>query len=370
MIVMRDGNIIEARVAEISDTEIRYRRFSHLDGPVIVVSRANVLSIRYQNGTIEVITAGTATDQGTVQPESISSLQPEDVSSSAISTQQDTRDLSIVPVLGQPNILQQALNLLPAIPISGQTLKFQFGGEAWLATLNGRNLFTGYLTLRENDEGVIVLTLQQTHTFGLRWMQTPGAEIVLEYTRGPPTSLKFISRSQGDREGRERRERGGRTREGEDGEDSDIGKAYMNSLGLTIGTALPAPALIGTLNGTIAPFRNTFFELGLEMGGITGQSSMSHFSLYPHGRFNVFVPFSSKSGWYAGAGCGYAYVNYDIHDEFKVSGGFFLADFSTGFIFSGFTFSYSLRTNFSTANSKFSMGYLYRFNKKENNYEN
>jgi len=55
LIILRDGNVIEARVIEISPTEIRYRRINHLDGPVIVILRTDVLSIRYENGMIEII---------------------------------------------------------------------------------------------------------------------------------------------------------------------------------------------------------------------------------------------------------------------------------------------------------------------------
>jgi len=55
LIILRDGNTIEARVLEISPTEIRYKRFDHLDGPTIVIMAVNVLSIRYENGRTEII---------------------------------------------------------------------------------------------------------------------------------------------------------------------------------------------------------------------------------------------------------------------------------------------------------------------------
>ena len=58
LIILKDRNIIEAKVTEISQTEIRYKRFNHLDGSVIVVPAANVLSIRYENGTTEIINSG------------------------------------------------------------------------------------------------------------------------------------------------------------------------------------------------------------------------------------------------------------------------------------------------------------------------
>jgi hypothetical protein len=56
LIILRDGNIIEARVLEISQTDIRYKRFEHLEGPTIVIPTSNVRSIRYENGTSEIIT--------------------------------------------------------------------------------------------------------------------------------------------------------------------------------------------------------------------------------------------------------------------------------------------------------------------------
>ena len=69
LIVMRDGNIIEAKVTEISSSEIRYKRYDHLDGPTVVVPAANVLSIRYENGKVEAVNAAPipATGQQTPQ---------------------------------------------------------------------------------------------------------------------------------------------------------------------------------------------------------------------------------------------------------------------------------------------------------------
>jgi hypothetical protein len=63
MIVLKDGNMIEAKVVEISLTEIRYKRFEYLDGPTIVIPAINVLSIKYENGTYEIINAGAVPQQ-------------------------------------------------------------------------------------------------------------------------------------------------------------------------------------------------------------------------------------------------------------------------------------------------------------------
>jgi len=401
LIILRDGNVIEGKVAEISPSEIRYRRLNHLDGPMIVIPRTQVMSIRYQNGTVEVmntgtVTAGTATapataparQQVSTQSDNVQSMQPNEIHS------ETSRDTDSVPVLGPPNVFQLALNLLPAIPIAGNNLKFEFGGDAWLATVNGRNLFTGYLTLKENDEGSIIITLQQTHSYGIRWMKTPGAEIVLEYNRGPPSSLKFVSRSRGESGNRrESRSRENRESVSEDVTSMEItpakklpaSAAYLNSIGGSLGTTyLTAPLLICTLHGTYSPFRNSFIEMGIDFGWLTGMlhrySIKKHFSIYPHIRYAFYLPIDKDSGWFLGAGCGVAYTEYSssASKTYDVSDFSFLFDFSTGFMARGFTISYSLRTNFQNSsdrsfldyfynggiNGKLSVGYLYRFKGK------
>jgi len=69
LIILRDGNIIEAQVMEISPTDIRYKRSEHLDGPTIVIPVANVLSIRYENGMSESIAVPPVSAQINTQAE-------------------------------------------------------------------------------------------------------------------------------------------------------------------------------------------------------------------------------------------------------------------------------------------------------------
>jgi hypothetical protein len=70
LLVLRDGNIIEAKVIELSPSEIKYKRFEHLDGPTIVIPANNVLSIRYENGKVETINAAPIAGQKDSQAES------------------------------------------------------------------------------------------------------------------------------------------------------------------------------------------------------------------------------------------------------------------------------------------------------------
>ena len=103
LIVLKSGNIIEVKVMEISPTEIRYKRFDHLDGPVIVIPVVDVLSIRYENGRVDIISQVTTDRQGSVQPgggDSPGKYQP-----------------------GPVSPLQSILNLMPAVRVAGNNLK-------------------------------------------------------------------------------------------------------------------------------------------------------------------------------------------------------------------------------------------------------
>jgi hypothetical protein len=118
--------------------------------------------------------------------------------------------------LGTPTPLQRILNDLPAIPIAGRNLKFQFGGTTWIATVNGENVLAG--TVESVDiNGGSILTLKQTHVWAAAagravggmlggalggaigsvaniWVATPGPEIVLDYnSAGPRTSFSLAS---------------------------------------------------------------------------------------------------------------------------------------------------------------------------------
>ena len=128
------------------------------------------------------------------------------------------------PALGTATPLQNVLNAMPAIPIAGNNLKFQFGGDVWIATVNGENFSAGTIVVEDTDTGSI-LTLKQTHIWpgavgktagrvasvipgggavggalnaagtiagAAGAVEASGPEIVLEYKSGPPAKLIFV----------------------------------------------------------------------------------------------------------------------------------------------------------------------------------
>jgi len=114
------------------------------------------------------------------------------------------------PVLGVPTDLQQILNKFDPIPLLGNTVKFDFGGDSWIARVNGENFMAGSCVSENTGDGSI-LTLKQTHVWGGSaankapglagsiagnvtqvmggWVKMSGPDIVLEYKAGPPPSL-------------------------------------------------------------------------------------------------------------------------------------------------------------------------------------
>ncbi|WP_461255310.1 hypothetical protein [Treponema sp. R80B11-R83G3] len=142
----------------------------------------------------------------------------------------------------------------------------------------------------------------------------------------------------------------------------------LKLIGASVGTSFAAPLAIVTLHGTLAPFDDSFFDLGVDAGfGILGVDDVEYFSVYPYVNFALFTPFErsegeKRGGYYAGAGIGVMFANY----TYKVAGAIWDTAFAVNIViglnlFEMFDISYTLRTNFTSADNKLSIGYVYRF---------
>jgi hypothetical protein len=146
-------------------------------------------------------------------------------SSRGTASQNQPREQNSVPQLGEPSLLQIVLNSLPAVPIGGKNLNFEFGGDTWIAKANGQNFLAGNCIFEENVDGYI-LTLTTTNvwsgaveevidllqTIGVplgpaatplrtaarlaamvaKWVPLKGSAIILEYSEGPPAKMTFV----------------------------------------------------------------------------------------------------------------------------------------------------------------------------------
>lgn len=53
IIVTRQSERIDAKVTEVTENEVRYKKTSNPDGPVFVLSKSNIVSIIYANGEVQ-----------------------------------------------------------------------------------------------------------------------------------------------------------------------------------------------------------------------------------------------------------------------------------------------------------------------------
>jgi len=133
------------------------------------------------------------------------------------------------------------------------------------------------------------------------------------------------------------------------------------TLGTSVGTSFTAPWVVGTVRGTLAPFKYSFLEFGLDFGLISGIKDVDYYSLYPFIHYDVFLPFRKSGGWYAGVGGGYMLGEFTFPTG-KVNENIFAFDFTSGVnIGNVLDISYTLRTDFKSAGHKVAVGYTYRF---------
>jgi len=134
------------------------------------------------------------------------------------------------------------------------------------------------------------------------------------------------------------------------------------SVGVSVGTSFAAPWAIGTIHGTIAPFRNSFFEMGIDYGMISRVEDVEqYYSLYPFIHAACFLPFKKGGGWYIGAGGGYMLGEYTF-PEGTIPVNIFAVDAIAGVNIGNFLdVSYTARSNFKSVNHKLAVGYTFRF---------
>lgn len=56
-IITRSGQMIPAKVSEVTQTEVKYRKPSNPDGPLYVMDKSDVVVIEYKNGSRDVFSA-------------------------------------------------------------------------------------------------------------------------------------------------------------------------------------------------------------------------------------------------------------------------------------------------------------------------
>jgi hypothetical protein len=133
------------------------------------------------------------------------------------------------------------------------------------------------------------------------------------------------------------------------------------TIGASVGSSFIDPWVIGTARGTLAPFKYSFLELGLDLGLVSGKPDVGYYSLCPFVHIAYYQPIGERFGLYAGGGGGYFWGKYRF-PEADITKSIVAFDAVAGInILDMFDFSYTLRTDFKNISNKISFGYTYRF---------
>lgn len=62
VVVLKDGTSIIAKVTEINKEDVKYKKYSNLNGPTYTISKFDVFSINYENGEKEVFSTNTVSN--------------------------------------------------------------------------------------------------------------------------------------------------------------------------------------------------------------------------------------------------------------------------------------------------------------------
>lgn len=54
IITTKDGKDIQAKILEVNPSDVKYKKFDNLDGPVFTILKSEILLVRYENGENEV----------------------------------------------------------------------------------------------------------------------------------------------------------------------------------------------------------------------------------------------------------------------------------------------------------------------------
>ena len=145
-------------------------------------------------------------------------------------------------------------------------------------------------------------------------------------------------------------------------------QAFLDTIGISIGTSFSTPLLIVTVHGTYGFAPNWFIGGDIDLGLIPVAIDDAepfyyerYFSLCFFANIGYFVPFRTSGGWYMSLGVGYFLSRHTFSDG-RASFGTFVLDLGTGFIIGDqVILSYTLRTNFSGVTNKLSIGLIHRF---------
>ena len=134
-----------------------------------------------------------------------------------------------------------------------------------------------------------------------------------------------------------------------------------NTIGASIGTAFTDPLVVVSLHGSFSPFRNLYFQLGLDLGFISKYKDVNSFLyLYPFVNAGAFIPVHRNFAFLAALGMGYMYSTHSFF-EGQINQHVLALNVNIGLhIWNMINISYTLKTEFKSVSNLLSISYVYR----------
>jgi len=162
-LLFRNGGNMTVEIIEKTSTSISYRHINSVDERIHYIHLSGVQSIIYSNGIREDnrFGAGVYSYRTQTQNRVVNSTINDSRRSTSRQTRErgsNERERNSSPQLGEPTPFQQTFNMMPAvlIPLVGKSLKFELGGDTWIAKVNGENYMAGSCILKETGNGYIL----------------------------------------------------------------------------------------------------------------------------------------------------------------------------------------------------------------------
>jgi hypothetical protein len=76
MITKKDGSIIKAKITEVNEDNLKYKKADNPDGPSYTIAKDNIFSVTYANGQVEKFTTAESTAESESKEETESGTNP------------------------------------------------------------------------------------------------------------------------------------------------------------------------------------------------------------------------------------------------------------------------------------------------------
>lgn len=166
IIELKSGNKIEAKLLEITENTIRYKKYDNLEGPTYSTSLSEISSITYENGTKDIFGSITSTESD------INITKTENIISNDINAlsreMQRNRKLERDKMENKATIIRTCGVIFGLLPIIGTGIACGVTGQWWILPIGlvpGAVVLTTCVIISENMYATVQnSTLEEFHT--------------------------------------------------------------------------------------------------------------------------------------------------------------------------------------------------------------